>query len=88
MRSHNCGKPDLTATGQGDEERAEHDCCCAVQEPPRVCDGGGSPPGEWPTKGTIEYRDVTASYRPGLPPVLRNITFTLEVLKVACQNLK
>ena len=33
----------------------------------------------WPGSGRIEYRGVTAIYRQGLPPVLRNLTFTLEV---------
>lgn len=34
---------------------------------------------DWPAAGRIEYRDVTAIYRSGLPPVLRDLTFTLEV---------
>ena len=40
------------------------------------------PPGTlsgWPNAGKVEYRGVTAIYRPGLPPVLRDLTFTLEV---------
>lgn len=33
----------------------------------------------WPSAGRIEYRGVSAIYRPGLPPVLRDLSFTLEV---------
>lgn len=33
----------------------------------------------WPGSGTIEFQDVTARYRPGLPPVLSGLTFTVEV---------
>jgi hypothetical protein len=33
----------------------------------------------WPGAGRIDYRSVSAIYRPGLPPVLRDLTFTLEV---------
>ncbi|PSN69168.1 P-loop containing nucleoside triphosphate hydrolase protein [Corynespora cassiicola Philippines] len=34
-------------------------------------------PENWPARGTVEFRGACASYRPGLPPVLRNITFTI-----------
>jgi len=33
----------------------------------------------WPSKGSITYKAVTASYRPGLPPVLRDLSFHVEV---------
>lgn len=33
----------------------------------------------WPSAGRIEYREVSAIYREGLPPVLRHLTFTVEV---------
>lgn len=39
--------------------------------------GGGAPPAGWPKSGALEYRDVTASYRPGLPSVLRDLSFSL-----------
>lgn len=32
----------------------------------------------WPSAGRIEYQGVSAIYRPGLPPVLRGLTFTIE----------
>ena len=33
----------------------------------------------WPTAGAIVYEGVSASYRPGLPPVLRDLSFRIEV---------
>lgn len=58
--------------------------CCTrtagtLQEPPTVAQGGGKPPSDWPSGGTIDYRDVTAIYRPGLPPVLKDLSFTIQV---------
>ncbi|GIM00727.1 hypothetical protein Vretimale_5639, partial [Volvox reticuliferus] len=46
-------------------------------EAPRVAEGGGSPPPGWPKSGAITYQDVTAVYRPGLPSVLRDLSFFL-----------
>ncbi|KAL4424666.1 hypothetical protein ABPG77_004473 [Micractinium sp. CCAP 211/92] len=48
------------------------------QEPPTQAQGGPAPPPGWPSAGRIEYRGVSAIYRPGLPPVLRDLSFTLE----------
>ncbi len=50
-----------------------------LQEPPTVKQGGGAAPAGWPASGTITYENVTASYRPGLPPVLSNLSFTIQV---------
>ena len=49
------------------------------QEPPTVAQGGPPPSKGWPSAGRIEYKAVTAIYRTGLPPVLRDLTFSLEV---------
>jgi len=53
-----------------------------------VKQGGGAAPAGWPASGTITYENVTASYRPGLPPVLSNLSFTIQVsqsnFKSAC----
>lgn len=46
--------------------------------------GGGTPPAGWPASGTITYENVTAAYRPGLPPVLSNLSFTIEVSQHPC----
>ncbi|KAL5338006.1 hypothetical protein BJX70DRAFT_399102 [Aspergillus crustosus] len=35
-------------------------------------------PGSWPRSGRIEVRDLTVSYAPDLPPVLKNISFTIK----------
>eukprot|EP00210_Caulerpa_lentillifera_P008112 g7746.t1 len=47
------------------------------QEPPRASEGGGDAPENWPLKGTIEYSSVTASYRPDLEPVLKQLQFVI-----------
>ena len=44
---------------------------CLSQEPATVAEGGHAPPPGWPASGSIEYVDVSACYRPGLPLVLR-----------------
>eukprot|EP00210_Caulerpa_lentillifera_P007448 g7118.t1 len=47
------------------------------QEPPRASEGGGNAPSNWPYNGTIEYSSVTAVYRPGLEPVLKQLQFVI-----------
>eukprot|EP00798_Chlamydomonas_sp_ICE-L_P022324 gene22324-29400_t len=48
------------------------------QEPPNVGEkGGNAPPVGWPSSGALAYEGVSATYRPGLPPVLVDISFTL-----------
>eukprot|EP00949_MAST-11_sp_MAST-11-sp1_P004080 g4080.t1 len=34
-------------------------------------------PGKWPQKGAVQFRDVQVRYRPGLPLVLRGMTFDI-----------
>ncbi len=48
------------------------------QEPKDVAEGAAAPPPGWPRSGALRYDRVTASYRPGLPPVLRDLSFSLE----------
>ena len=36
------------------------------------------PPPSWPESGAIEFKDVEMSYRPGLPPVLRGVSFQIK----------
>ncbi|KAJ4489677.1 ABC transporter [Lentinula edodes] len=43
------------------------------QEPPHKIPENKPPP-EWPFAGAIEMKDVVATYRPGLPPVLKGIS--------------
>ena len=48
------------------------------QEPPLIGEpGGAAPPLGWPRSGELGFECVTATYRPGLPPVLRDVTFHL-----------
>ena len=44
-----------------------------------VIAGGGSPPDGWPHSGQVEFQEVGACYRPGLPPVLTQLSFTIKV---------
>ena len=50
-----------------------------LQEPPTVAQGGAAAPAGWPATGTITYEHVTAAYRPGLAPVLSDVSFTIQV---------
>lgn len=52
------------------------------QEPGNVSDGEAAPPSGWPRSGELEFDHVTAVYRPGLPPVLKDISFKLGVREV------
>lgn len=36
------------------------------------------PPDSWPANGAVEFRNVTMSYRPSLPPVLKNISLNIK----------
>jgi len=45
------------------------------------------PPPGWPGDGRIEYQNVAAVYRKGLPPVLRDLTFTIPVCWLAAALL-
>jgi hypothetical protein len=52
--------------------------CLGVSVHRRLKEGGKQPPPGWPKSGALSYHNVTASYRPGLPPVLRDLTFNLQ----------
>ncbi|KXZ43142.1 hypothetical protein GPECTOR_100g14 [Gonium pectorale] len=43
----------------------------------RVVTAAGEPPAGWPRCGELRFEGVTSAYRPGLPPVLRDLTFTI-----------
>lgn len=36
------------------------------------------PPSAWPEAGAIEFKDVELAYRPGLPPVLKGVSFQVK----------
>ncbi|KAI6025620.1 ABC protein [Pisolithus orientalis] len=36
------------------------------------------PPLEWPQNGAVQFKDVQMSYRPGLPLVLKGVSFSIE----------
>ncbi|KAK8442051.1 hypothetical protein ACI3LY_001821 [Candidozyma auris] len=36
------------------------------------------PPLEWPNRGVVEFKNYSTSYRPGLPPVLKNINLHIR----------
>ncbi|KAG6918643.1 hypothetical protein DXG01_012762 [Tephrocybe rancida] len=37
-----------------------------------------TPPPQWPQSGVVEFKDVEMSYRPGLPKVLRGLSFQIR----------
>ncbi|KDD72696.1 hypothetical protein H632_c3011p0, partial [Helicosporidium sp. ATCC 50920] len=47
------------------------------QEPPALEEGGPAPPKDWPGDQSVVFESVTAQYRPGLPPVLKDLSFAL-----------
>ncbi|XP_047940588.1 ABC transporter C family member 12-like [Salvia hispanica] len=46
-------------------------------EAPDVIEGSQPPPG-WPASGLVRFEDVCLRYRPGLPPVLKGLSFTIQ----------
>lgn len=40
-------------------------------------DDSSKPPPGWPSAGGVEFKQVVMAYRPGLPPVLKGISFSL-----------
>ena len=36
------------------------------------------PPPSWPESGALEFKDVEMAYRPGLPPVLKGVSFQVK----------
>lgn len=40
--------------------------------------GGEEPPAAWPTTGNIEVDDLTVAYAEDLPPVLKNVSFSIK----------
>jgi ABC-type multidrug transport system fused ATPase/permease subunit len=44
---------------------------------PAAAAGGDLAAAPWPRTGAVEFREVSARYRPGLPPVLRRLSFVL-----------
>ena len=39
---------------------------------------GSEPPEDWPQEGSIEIKNLWASYRPDLPPTLKGLSFAIE----------
>ncbi|KAK3337379.1 hypothetical protein B0T19DRAFT_455213 [Cercophora scortea] len=46
-------------------------------EMPCESEGGNDAPAAWPSEGKIEVDSLTAGYAPSLPPVLKNLNFTI-----------
>lgn len=42
------------------------------------------PPPSWPENGTVEFKNVDLAYRPGLPLVLKNISFAVRPQEKVC----
>jgi len=52
--------------------------CNLTPEAAAVCPEDASLPRGWPSKGVIEYKNVTMRYRPELDPALTNLTFSVN----------
>uniref|UniRef100_A0A803QEB7 ABC-type xenobiotic transporter n=1 Tax=Cannabis sativa TaxID=3483 RepID=A0A803QEB7_CANSA len=46
-------------------------------EAPEIIESNRPPPG-WPSSGSIKFESVVLRYRPGLPPVLHGLSFTIS----------
>ncbi|KAG0238087.1 hypothetical protein BGW42_007641 [Actinomortierella wolfii] len=57
-------------------ERLNHYITNLPREPPPKTET--EPPNNWPSQGTIEFSHVSMCYRPGLPRVLRDVSFTVQ----------
>lgn len=42
-----------------------------------MCEGGKDPGPNWPKTAMLSYKEVSASYRPGLEPVLKELSFDI-----------
>ena len=47
------------------------------REPPTRAEGGPPPPPGWPPHGGVDFEGVSAAYRPGLPLVLEEVSFSI-----------
>ena len=68
--------PALVLLGSAQDTASMHAYGNQSHQSASVCRG-------WPTEGAIVYDRVSASYRPGLPPVLRELTFSIEVSMIS-----
>ncbi|KAK3822282.1 MAG: P-loop containing nucleoside triphosphate hydrolase protein [Linnemannia elongata] len=61
-------------------ERLIHYIKNLPQEPPTATSPHRQPPlsPSWPSEGFLEFKNVTLRYRPDLPPVLRDISFSIQ----------
>ncbi|CAO3574755.1 unnamed protein product [Mortierella alpina] len=48
------------------------------REPPAESTADQRPSPTWPTQGSIDFQHVIMRYRPDLPPVLREVTFSVQ----------
>ncbi|ROW02128.1 hypothetical protein VSDG_02386 [Cytospora chrysosperma] len=61
-------------------ERMLHYAYNIEQEPPYEAEGVDQDlkTKQWPQAGRVEFRELTLSHRPGLPPALRNVTLDIK----------
>lgn len=45
------------------------------------------PPPEWPEAGAVAFEDVEMAYRPGLPAVLKGVSFQVKPGEKVCRFL-
>jgi ATP-binding cassette, subfamily C (CFTR/MRP), member 1 len=47
---------------------------------------GDEPPKDWPQKGQVQFKDVEFVYRPGLPKVLKGVSFEIKPGEKVCMS--
>ena len=53
-------------------------------EPEGATNTPSDPPAEWPSKGGLSFKNVELAYRPGLPLVLKDISFEVHPGEKVC----
>lgn len=59
-------------------ERIVHYATEVEQEAPHKLPDQNMLPSVWPSRGSVELKDVVLNYRPELPAVLKGITMTIN----------
>lgn len=65
-----------TETHLASVERIQHYASIPVERPAVIEDN--RPPQEWPQKGSLSFKNLSARYRPELEPVLKGISFEVK----------
>ena len=66
-------------------ERNVEYCNLEPEAPPET---DTKPPGDWPSRGHVEFDSMSFTYHKGLPDVLHHITCTMKPTEKVCLALE